>query len=635
MKALKKFLLILITLTLSFGIYAQVPDSIYYERLYYTCKVWGHAKYYHSRIAAGEVDWDDALLDALPNIKNAANNQEFNTALLAMLQQAGETESGTEPLPEVPDSLNNNIDISWIYHSIFSNGVSALLDTIIQRFTLRPNVYVGVYPNSDNTLDFKNSDRKYYSETQYPDEDKRILALFRYWNIIHYFFPYKYIMDQDWDTTLVQFIPKVVIASNALEYHLAMREFTVKINDSHSFFSSTTFSSWRGIYSPPFLARSIEGKVVITKVHPSVSQKIREGDIITKIDGFDIHILRDSLKKYCPGSNDIAVENSFISYIQIGNYGTFPLTVLNETGEHTIYLNRGAPILGQDNTPYWRENTLNQCHFGIVHMGNLYDKHIPEVIDKFNNVDAIIFDVRNYPNGTFWTLVDYLFEKPLHISNLEKPHKDYPGRFYWKEGLIGQGTFNPIRKKTIILFDARTMSQAEYTCMGLEQIPGAIKIGSTTAAADGDISYINLPGGIQVAASFLGVFYPDFTPTQRVGIIPDYFVQPTIRGIREGRDEVLDFALDCKWLGIEDVVKKEEDISVYPNPTKGELTIDNGQFTINNVKVFDVYGRKLPFNQHINTSSYHLINISHLQAGIYFIQIQTEKRMINKKIIKY
>jgi hypothetical protein len=39
--------------------------------------------------------------------------------------------------------------------------------------------------------------------------------------------------------------------------------------------------------------------------------------------------------------------------------------------------------------------------------------------------------------------------------------------------------------------------------------------------------------------SGIGVFYPDKKPTQRVGIIPDVEVKPTLGGIRAGRDEVL------------------------------------------------------------------------------------------------
>ena len=43
--------------------------------------------------------------------------------------------------------------------------------------------------------------------------------------------------------------------------------------------------------------------------------------------------------------------------------------------------------------------------------------------------------------------------------------------------------------------------------------------------------------------SGLGVFYPDKRPTQRVGIVPDVEVKPTVAGIRAGRDEVLEEAL--------------------------------------------------------------------------------------------
>jgi len=73
---------------------------------------------------------------------------------------------------------------------------------------------------------------------------------------------------------------------------------------------------------------------------------------------------------------------------------------------------------------------------------------------------------------------------------------------------------------------------------------------------------------------------------------------------------------------------------VYPNPTTGELTIDNEQLTINSIEVFDVYGRKLSTNHPIKTSSNHLINISHLNAGIYIIAIHTPTGVFYEKIIK-
>ena len=62
--------------------------------------------------------------------------------------------------------------------------------------------------------------------------------------------------------------------------------------------------------------------------------------------------------------------------------------------------------------------------------------------------------------------------------------------------------------------------------------------------ADGNVTYISLPGGIRTLFTGLGVYYPDGRPTQRIGIVPDIVVRPTVVGVRAGRDEVLDRALE-------------------------------------------------------------------------------------------
>ena len=80
-------------------------------------------------------------------------------------------------------------------------------------------------------------------------------------------------------------------------------------------------------------------------------------------------------------------------------------------------------------------------------------------------------------------------------------------------------------------------------------------------------------------------------------------------------------------------------LRVYPNPTTGELTIDNGalnliQETINNVEIFDIYGRNLLSNHLITSSSNHHINIAHFPAGVYFVKIYTPAGTAVKKIVK-
>ena len=70
---------------------------------------------------------------------------------------------------------------------------------------------------------------------------------------------------------------------------------------------------------------------------------------------------------------------------------------------------------------------------------------------------------------------------------------------------------------------------------------------------------------------------------------------------------------------------------IYPNPTTGELIIDNEKLIIDNVELFDVYGKSVMF--HCETSkTIQTIDISHLASGIYMLKINNS---IVKKIIKH
>ena len=91
--------------------------------------------------------------------------------------------------------------------------------------------------------------------------------------------------------------------------------------------------------------------------------------------------------------------------------------------------------------------------------------------------------------------------------------------------------------------------------MAFRASPHSVVVGSTTAGADGNVSAIPLPGGLSSRISGIGVFYPDHRPTQRVGIVPDIEVKPTVEGIRAGRDEVLERAI---WLILGDSVPAAE-----------------------------------------------------------------------------
>jgi hypothetical protein len=86
---------------------------------------------------------------------------------------------------------------------------------------------------------------------------------------------------------------------------------------------------------------------------------------------------------------------------------------------------------------------------------------------------------------------------------------------------------------------------------------------------------------------------------------------------------------ECNFLNIEEL--EAERISIYPNPVKDLLRIDNTSTTeITSIKLYDVLGR-LVLTEKENVDQ---IDVSHLDSGIQFIDIETEQGTVIKKIIK-
>jgi C-terminal processing protease CtpA/Prc len=160
------------------------------------------------------------------------------------------------------------------------------------------------------------------------------------------------------------------------------------------------------------------------------------------------------------------------------------------------------------------------------------------------NAKGLIIDIRNYPSEfVTYALGSHLVSNPTVFASNTFTDIVNPGAFHWEIG----STINPdlphYAGKIVILVDEISQSQSETTARAFRAAPGAIVIGSTTAGADGDVSGIPLPGRLRSMISGIGVFHPDHKPTQRIGIVPDIVVRPTIAGIRAGRDEVLEAAI--------------------------------------------------------------------------------------------
>ncbi len=92
--------------------------------------------------------------------------------------------------------------------------------------------------------------------------------------------------------------------------------------------------------------------------------------------------------------------------------------------------------------------------------------------------------------------------------------------------------------------DEGTLSRGEFTTMGLRKLPNSVIIGSTTAGADGDVAFFPLPDGKKVTFTGTGAYYPEWEVCQRKGVKIDIEVKPTLNSIKEGRDLLIEKAIE-------------------------------------------------------------------------------------------
>ncbi len=542
----KKGAVLFAFLILGAGGIARAADFNETTRLAALAKVWGFMKYYHPEVAKGELDWDKTLVDVYEKAKSAGSRDEFQPALNELFFAAGNVNFLNFPAP-LPDEPNDDPLFAWMRdETFFGTDLRLKMELLIETLPFLENAYAVKMPVGN--LDFSFDNR--YAEGEFPNESRRMVALFRYWNIIRYFFPYTYLIEGSWEDVLEEFIPVFRACEDAREYHLAVRLLTARIEDTHASMYSPVLSETWGLYYPPFEVRHVEDRTIVTKIYthlPASAGGLAAGDIILSADGVPVSELRASKAAYVNASNEPARQRNLNDLIFRGPGPDLDL-VVDRFGQsldiHVIRCQSEEFSRPAETAPPW---SILDGNIGYVHMGVLLPEHVDGMIAALLNTRAIVFDIRNYPNGTLYHIARYLNREKKPFVKFTFPLVYQPGHFSMSQPLTA-GPDSPVpysyRGEVVLLVDERTQSHAEFTAMCLQTAPSAVTIGSQTAGADGDVSRVWLPGGITTYFTGLGIYYPDGSETQKVGVRVDLTARPTVAGIRAGRDDVLEKALE-------------------------------------------------------------------------------------------
>lgn len=506
-------------------------------------KVWGFLKYHHPAIAGGKRHWDYDLFRVLPAVLAASDRRAAQDVIRKWVDGVGAPPS-CEPCAQLDTSnLHFAPAVGWLDdQALLGPELSKMLRAIHAN---RPADGKQFYVSKQaNILNASFEHEPAYIDAKPGDSGFQILAAYRFWNIVEYWFPYRDVIMGKWDDALRDTLPKIAAAATRQDYHRELMALIARVEDTHAnLWSSLTARPPVGSCEVAVTVRFAEGQAVIEE---SRRDELKRGDVIAALDGTPVTKLVEQWSPYYAASNQPTRLRDIARQMTRGVCGPVTLTVRRGSDELEVRAERTparGPTPNRHDRPGDTFQRLSQ-EVAYLKLSSVKLEEVDAYLDKAAGSKGLIIDVRNYPSAFMpFALGGHLVDKPTQFARFTHADLKNPGAFHWIEPITIPPREPRYKGKVIVLVDEVSQSQSEYTTMALRTAPGAKVLGSTTAGADGNVSAIGLPGGLRSMISGIGVFYPDKRPTQKIGILPDIEVKPTVAGIREGRDELVEAAI--------------------------------------------------------------------------------------------
>lgn len=509
-------------------------------------KVWGVVKYHHPKVVAGNINWDYELFRVMPSILE--DKSDVNTILYDWVHIL-DNETVPRELEQRYQFSEDSIQLSpttdWSKDEEYlgtdlSLELSKLLDSNISE---REHAYISFKSDSPFPI-MDNEDT--YSNMKFDDTGYRLLGLFRFWNIIEYYYPYKDVIGEDWDQVLLEFIPKMIAGSDYDSYYMTLAELTTRIHDSHVYLFNkkrTSITDYFGTYQLPVNFVEINNQIVISKVLNICGLEV--GDIVLKVGDNSIdELLKDRRKYISQSREDTAI--TLLNALFRTHQKNMDVTVIRQG--KTMNISATGNLQEIKFLVDTKSQEMENGEIYYINAGLLAEGEIDNIMKEWWDTKGLIVDLRNYPSSELiYALAKYLIPSEKEFAKVSFPNRAVPGEYYFESLASGksQGTDDEVYKgKVVILINEHTISSGEFTTMSLRNTENSIVLGRPTAGADGNVVRINLPGYIKISMTGVGVFDPEKKPTQRVGVQPDIRLDPTIEGIMKGRDEYVEKAVE-------------------------------------------------------------------------------------------
>lgn len=368
------------------------------------------------------------------------------------------------------------------------------------------------------------------------------------WSLFQHFYPYFDQIETDWDAVLVSSMQEAAVARDRASGTRSLKWLVAQLHDGHG--NVIDPAQFRGMKLLPLSFGWVENQLIVLA---SGEKGIKAGDVVTHIDGEAAQTRLEKDEKLISGSPQWKRYRSTQALNRI----------MGQTGNVMLKLKRGeeeweaevAASSRQPPEPKKRpvidtidegdKNGANAIYY--VDMGRAEPKDVDPMIDRLANAKGIVFDMRGYPRGTQYLFQhmtdDHMVSAKWLVSEQVRPDRVDMANFGSRQRWQMPPRKPRFKGKFVFITDASAISYAE-SCMAIvAHYELAEIIGTPTAGANGNVNPFELPGGYRVIYTGMRVINHDDSQHHVVGVKPTISLEPTIEGIRQGKDELLEHAI--------------------------------------------------------------------------------------------
>lgn len=547
------------------------------ENLTAFARLFGAVRHFHASDEAATADWDGIAVNGIEAVESASNPSELASRLASVFLPVAPSlriyTTGNAPKAPLTRPANATTIVAWehigfgpqnprpddarrnIYSSqrkrFDANTPDAKFPNPLEPYVLdlgagvSASVPVAVYSDGTNTLPRATREALPSPKAEFSGNDRstRLGGVVMAWNVMQHFYPYFDVISADWNAELTKALTAAATDRDENAYLLTLRRLVAALEDGHG-----------GVYSQmipmrvplPLRWLAIGDKLIVTTVGENL-KTVRVGDEVVAIDGKPaMQALRES-EALISGAPQWKRVRALFDISARGEGKEIVLTLRNDDGTtRDVSVARSTPT---DMTEEKRPAKISEVAPGIwyVDLTRLEDPEFDAALDNLAKARGIVFDVRGYPSTGVKPL-RHLIGSTTQSARWNVPIARRPDRQGWEWHTEGRWSLEPLQPRLttnlVFMTNAQAISYAESWMGIIEAMKLAEIVGEPTAGTNGNVNTVQLPGGYRFNFTGMKVLKHDGSKHHIIGVLPTIPVSPTVAGIRAGRDEQLEKAIE-------------------------------------------------------------------------------------------